>query len=333
LTNAGSYVLYATNAGGWTNTSPAAVTVVAVTSELVGEWTFAGETLANSGATASVNDGSYLIAGVTNAPVFSADVPFGTGNSLDLTAADSYLRINNSAAGDAGYSGLFDIFAPSFSVAVWEKKPSATWQDDAWNGFAAKNNGYTASNVGFVLCRNAQQDTPAAQLYNGSYPTAYGTTDINDGAWHHLAMTYDAPTTTISLYVDGVLQGTATGIYAPDTQDPLVFGASVYPVGWRAANALVYDLRFYNYTLSASQVSTIGVLPVAPAVTATVTAGQINLAWPQDHTGWMLEAQTNTLTAGLGTNWTRIPSSSTTNQMIIPINPANPAVFYKLVYP
>jgi hypothetical protein len=146
-------------------------------------------------------------------------------------------------------------------------------------------------------------------------------------------MTYDAPTTTISLYVDGVLQETATGVYKADTLDPLVFGASVYPVGWRAANPLMYDLRFYNYAVSASQVSTIGVPPVATTVTATVTSGQMTLAWPQDHIGWTLEAQTNTVNVGLGTNWTRIPNSTTTNQVIMPISLTNATVFYRLVYP
>ena len=332
LTNSGSYVLYATNAGGSTNTSPAVVTVKAVTPELIGEWTFAGQTLANLGATAYTNDGTYSIAGVSNAPVFSSDVPFGNGNSLDLTAADSYLRINNTASGDAGYSGLFDVYAPSFTVAVWEKKPDAAWPDDAWNAFAAKNNGASASNIGFMLGRGATQDSAAAQLFNASYPTAYGTTSINDGAWHNLAMTYDATTATISLYVDGALQGTATGVYTADTVDPLVFGAGEYPTGVRAVNAFVYDLRFYNYVLPASQVATIGVPPVPTAVAATVTSGQMTLAWPQDHTGWTLEVQTNALNVGLGTNWTRIPGSAMTNQVNIPINKSSPAVFYRLVF-
>jgi hypothetical protein len=274
-----------------------------------------------------------MVAGASNAPMFSADVPFGNGNSLDLTAADSYLRINNSAVGDTGYNGSFDTYAPSFSVLVWEKKPTSSWQDDAWNGFAAKNNGYTGSDLGFMLGRNGVQNTPAAQLYNGSYPAAFGTGNINDGSWHHLALTYDAPTTTISLYVDGILQATATGVYKADTLDPLVFGASVYPVGWRAANALMYDLRFYNYAVSALQVSTIGVPPAATTVTVAVTSGQLTLAWPQAQTGWTLEAQTNALNAGLGTNWTRIPNSSATNQVIIPISLTNAAVFYRLVFP
>jgi hypothetical protein len=258
----------------------------ALPSELVGEWTFAGQTLANTGATASTNDGTYSIAGVSNAPVFSADVPFGNGNSLDLTTPDSYLRINNTASADDGYNGLFDAHSPSFSVAVWEKKPNPAWQDDAWNGFAAKNNGYTASNKGFMLGRNAQQNTPVAQLYNGSYPAAFGATDINDGAWHHLAMTYDAPTTTISLYADGVLQGTATGVYAADTVDPLIFGASEYPVGWRAANALIYDARYYNYALSASQIQGIygivGVLnPTDGQDVPMDLAANLSLSWLQ----------------------------------------------------
>ena len=300
LTNTGSYVLYATNAVGWTNTSPAVVTVQPLLPELVGEWTFAGQTLANSGAGASANDGTYMVAGVSNTPVFSSDVPFGNGYSLDLTAADSYLRINNSAAGDAGYGGLFDANSPSFSVAVWEKKPISAWQDDGWNGFAAKNNGYTASNKGFMLGRNGVQNTPVAQLYNGAYPVASGATDIDDGAWHHLAMTYDAPTTTISLYVDGVLQGTATGVYTADTVEPLVFGASVYPVGWRAANALMYDLRFYNSALTASQIETnFGILgfwsPTAGQDVPMDLAGALSLSWPQNTTATSYDVYLGTI--------------------------------------
>jgi len=333
LTNAGSYVLYATNAGGSTNTIPAVITIKAVTPELVGEWTFAGQILANSGATAATNDATYLIAGVSNAPVFSTDVPFGAGNSLDLTAADSYLRINNTAAGDASYTGLFDAYAPSFSVAVWEKKPNAAWPDDAWNAFAAKNDGGSASSVGFMLGRAVTLDSAAAQLFNASYPTAYGATDINDGSWHHLAMTYDATNATLALYVDGSWQGTATGVYTADTVDPLVFGAGEYPTGVRAVNALIYDPRFYNYPLSAAQVSVLGVPPVPGTVSATVAGGQVNLTWPPEQTGWTLEVQTNVLNTGLGTNWTRVAGSATTNQVILPISKTSSNVFYRLVYP
>ncbi|MGH7976086.1 MAG: LamG-like jellyroll fold domain-containing protein, partial [Limisphaerales bacterium] len=58
--------------------------------------------------------------------------------------------------------------------------------------------------------------------------------------------------------------------------------------------------------------------------------GQIQIAWPQDYTGWNLQVQTNSLT---GTNWVTVPISTLTNQMAFPIDPANGSVFFRLVYP
>ncbi|HKW29789.1 MAG TPA: hypothetical protein VJT54_10665, partial [Verrucomicrobiae bacterium] len=60
---------------------------------------------------------------------------------------------------------------------------------------------------------------------------------------------------------------------------------------------------------------------------------QLQINWPADHTGWQLQVQTNSLTAGLGTNWTDVNGSAHTNQMMLPVNPTNGAVFYRLVRP
>jgi len=59
----------------------------------------------------------------------------------------------------------------------------------------------------------------------------------------------------------------------------------------------------------------------------------LNLAWPGDHTGWQLEAQTNSLQVGLSNDWVIVPSSGSTNEMTFPIGPANGAVFFRLMYP
>lgn len=61
--------------------------------------------------------------------------------------------------------------------------------------------------------------------------------------------------------------------------------------------------------------------------------GQWQLSWPQDHLGWRLQIQTNSLSAGLGTNWTTVPNSTNVNQAILAINPTNGSVFLRLVYP
>ena len=64
-----------------------------------------------------------------------------------------------------------------------------------------------------------------------------------------------------------------------------------------------------------------------------MSGGQIQLSWPMDHLGWWLEIQTNSLNAGLGTNWVTVPNSTATNQVFAPINPASGSVFFRLVSP
>ncbi len=65
----------------------------------------------------------------------------------------------------------------------------------------------------------------------------------------------------------------------------------------------------------------------------SVSGNQLTLSWPADHTGWLLQAQTNSLSTGLGTNWGNIAGSSSTNQINVPINTVNGSVFYRLFYP
>ncbi len=69
------------------------------------------------------------------------------------------------------------------------------------------------------------------------------------------------------------------------------------------------------------------------SMVASFSGGTLTLSWPSDHTGWSLEAETNPLGTGLYTNWYRVAGASGTNQVFIPYNPTNGAVFYRLVYP
>lgn len=71
-------------------------------------------------------------------------------------------------------------------------------------------------------------------------------------------------------------------------------------------------------------------------IVASVNGSTLTLSWPADHIGWRLLVQTNTLGAGLNPSsnaWTTVSGSALVNTNIIPINPANGAVFYRLVYP
>ncbi len=65
-------------------------------------------------------------------------------------------------------------------------------------------------------------------------------------------------------------------------------------------------------------------------ITATVSGGNLNLSWPSDHTGWRLLVQTNSLT---GNNWVTWPNSTNVNSVVIPIDPANKALYFEMIYP
>ncbi len=70
-----------------------------------------------------------------------------------------------------------------------------------------------------------------------------------------------------------------------------------------------------------------------PQLSFAVAAAQLQLAWPQDHLGWMLQMQTNQTGLGLGTNWTTIQTSTATNQVTILINPTGGSIFFRLAHP
>jgi beta-galactosidase len=69
-----------------------------------------------------------------------------------------------------------------------------------------------------------------------------------------------------------------------------------------------------------------------PVLSFQELSGALRLSWPLSGGNWSLQAQTNGFGQGLGTNWVTIQGSSATNQMDLPINPGNPAVFYRLSY-
>ena len=92
-----------------------------------------------------------------------------------------------------------------------------------------------------------------------------------------------------------------------------------------------------NWTNMLALDGSIAVLPVTSTIRTNLTASydgtNFTLRWPADHTGWHLQAQTNSTSTGLGTNWVTITGSDTTNLFRTPVNRSNVAVFYRLVYP
>jgi hypothetical protein len=64
-----------------------------------------------------------------------------------------------------------------------------------------------------------------------------------------------------------------------------------------------------------------------------LSGGALQINWPLDHTGWMLQIQTNSLATGLSTNWVTIPNSNFTNRYSLPSSSTAAGAFYRLIYP
>jgi len=67
-------------------------------------------------------------------------------------------------------------------------------------------------------------------------------------------------------------------------------------------------------------------------IVASVNGNMLTLTWPESHTGWTLQAQTNNLATGLTGTWTDVPNSELQNSYSTTIDTANPTVFYRLMY-
>jgi hypothetical protein len=139
----------------------------------------------------------------------------------------------------------------SFSVSAWFKTSDTASAEE----MVSKGSGCYAR--GFRLQLNGQY--AHFWLANGSGPfgtEVQGTTQLRDGAWHHALGTVNRTSRTMSIYVDGALQGTT--VYASDfnissTQE-LFIGAD-YGCGTfgNFFNGSIDDVRVWNRTLSAAE--------------------------------------------------------------------------------
>jgi len=104
-------------------------------------------------------------------------------------------------------------------------------------------------------------------------------------------------------------------------------------------NGITQPSGVYNSTTTPTYIAGTGNLLVQPIatnptnVTVAVSGNTLSLAWPADHLGWILQQQANSLAIGLSTNWVDVAGSGNITGTNITINPASPAVFYRLRKP
>jgi fibronectin type 3 domain-containing protein len=141
----------------------------------------------------------------------------------------------------------------------------------------------------------------------------------------------------------GVFQGANSASF---TSPVTLYTVSAQPTGGILTSVTINNASAFRYVRYLSpngswgNVAEVEFDGYMPAVSTTPVqlnmqeaGGQLQFTWPADHTGWRLQSQTNSPTAGLGANWMDVPLAIYTNQIAIPIVTTTGSVFYRLIYP
>ena len=106
---------------------------------------------------------------------------------------------------------------------------------------------------------------------SGAGTTIEGTTNINDGNWHHIVATRVNATGAMKLYVDGSPQASGTGSTAlRDAPGGIRVGSTLF--GGTFLNGAIDDLKVFNYAVSDAQAAALA-RPL-PAPWTSVDIGQ-----------------------------------------------------------
>jgi len=213
---------------------------------------------------------------------------------------------------------------------------NGTWANITANGLVAPagattaliqilgNTGATAGDAGQVLIDDVS--LAAASLTGG--PNVLAPT------------VQQAMTFTGTIQTNGITAGDATGTVTFNTNSVQL---SVNAVTGGVANSAGTTINppytvtaIYSgdgtYLGSTGTLTVGGTGPSGPALlTNSVSGGVLSLSWPASQ-GWRLQMQTNSLTSGLGTNWTYI-TDGTLSSTNITVDATKPTVFYRLKYP
>ena len=190
--------------------------------------------------------GSPLPKWVTPGKVGTAALSFSGDGAYDQTASESAVKVANDLSPILGSTSTLDVWVKTTQIGnnTHYRLPAITGVE--------QSGGSNDINWGTL---NAAGDIG---IYVGDSGGVYSTIPLNDGQWHDIAMTRDATTGIVQLYVDGVLQGSGTFDIGNKTSQFFLIGAlSVVAsngttfTGANYFNGELDEVRIYNQVLSA----------------------------------------------------------------------------------
>lgn len=191
-------------------------------------------------STANNNDGTTFGTMTTG-----DEVTGKIGSGWDFDGTDDYV---NSA-----YAPILD----SFTIQYWINYTQTTRGDPIG---VLKEDG--TNDIFIILYTNVVAGKAGFQVGDGdgTVISTSGTTTINDGSWHHVALVYDDAGSTIKMYVDANLDVNETRSYnAIDlTSNPFGIGMPIIRGGTTTSrlNGVLDEVRISPNALTADQIAT-----------------------------------------------------------------------------
>jgi hypothetical protein len=130
------------------------------------------------------------------------------GNALTFDGVDDALTVPSDASFDW-------VKAASFSIEFWMKTESASVCNG--NQVIVGRDDSSTNLHWWVGCWD-KTGVAAFRLNgtDGAGALVFGSTDLTDGKWHHVAAARDGSTNENSIYVDGKLEGSKVVVYTAD---------------------------------------------------------------------------------------------------------------------
>jgi hypothetical protein len=262
---------------GYTNSASATTPAVTGAVDIYHFDNGSGTTIADSaGGNNGTLIGATLPKWVTPGKIGSADLSFSGDGTYNQTASESAVKVASDLSPVLGSTSTLDVWVNTLQVG------NAThWMAPAITGVEQAGAGNDI-NWGTI---NASGDIG---IYVGDSGGVYSTMPLNDGHWHNIAITRDATTGNVQLFVDGVLNGTGTFDTGNKTSHFYLIGAlsdvandGTTPTGDNYFNGQLDEVRIYNQVLGANDIAGLAIIPAAPTlVSATAASGSVvQLAW------------------------------------------------------
>jgi fibronectin type 3 domain-containing protein len=200
-----------------------------------------------------------------------------SGNGLYNQSAQSAVQVSSNLVATLGTTSTLAAWIKTTQVGsnVHSEAPAITGVDQAG----------TTSDINWGTLNAAGQ----IGIFVGDAGGVYSTAAINNGQWHQVAITRDATTGQVQLFIDGVLNSSGTLAAGTKAAQFYLIGALTdrnsagYVTGANYFNGQLDDVQIYNYVLSAGEISEIGQIPSPPSalsVSAVPDSGSmLQLSW------------------------------------------------------